>query len=124
MRPLHQQNAESVSEPSLQNSQHLEPITPKQYDVLDYSHCRILQKSGGPHAACSSHVLYKQTHTLSSWRGDIGRARSSVSATNLLLINENLNAVVKSFGVETQLLLCKASTSRLRAATAEQSAVR
>jgi hypothetical protein len=53
--------------------------------------------SVGDQAAFRSHVLYQQAHALSSWRGDIGRARRSVSATNLLLVNEDLNAVVKRF---------------------------
>jgi hypothetical protein len=69
-------------------------------------------------AACRSHVLYKQAHTLPRWCRDVGRARSSVSGANLLLVNEDLNTVVKRFRVETQILPLKASTSRLHAATA------
>jgi hypothetical protein len=80
--------------------------------------------SVGDQAAFCSHVLYQQAHALSSWRGDIRRARRSVSATNLLLVNEDLNAVVKRFRVEAQLLPFKPSTSSLQAAAANQSADR
>lgn len=61
-----------------------------------------------------SHILYKQTHTLSCWRSKIGWAPGSISTTDLLFIDEYLYTIVKRLRFECEHLLLEPCAGCLR----------